>query len=379
MNCCKQCFVESSVVKEVRQTARRGGCDFCKARRVQCVPASALYDLFRPVVALFEPCQDGKHFRRDLGGEATRIGKILPDCIESKNGEAVFCDRLSDETKCALLDEIRCLHPRSGDNDSIRSDELWVSSEQSLYRRSEEDIWFEFAETIKWKRRFIPDAIGEFLTNPKDWLPQYLDDIAYFTSPEDTYYRARLGGVEVDYVVRKPFLAADMGVPPKTRVTAGRANPAGIPYLYVAEKEQTAVSEIRPFLGGKVTVASVRPRNSLQVVDLTEVRPLGSLFGHEELKMELEKNALLSILNRELSKPINPTLVDVEYVPTQYLAEVILSAGYDGIRYKSAMHKGGFNLVFFGHEKLEILGATKLVKVTANRLDYVQATDDDLI
>ena len=82
-------------------------------------------------------------------------------------------------------------------------------------------------------------------------------------------------------------------------------------------------------------------------------------------------------MNRELSKPINPAPAEVEYVPTQYLAEVILNANYDGIRYKSAIHRGGFNVVFFDHRQLAIQENTRLVKVTANKLEYADARDGD--
>jgi hypothetical protein len=227
-------------------------------------------------------------------------------------------------------------------------------------------------EGIKWKRRIIPDSKGGFMSDPKDWLPQYLHEIAFFTKATTVYFRARLGGIEERYAITKPFPHTQMGTPPKAKATAGRANPAGIPYFYVAEKEMTAVCEIRPFLGGVVTVASIKPRAALQLVDLTKIRSLKSPFGNAAIQVELEKNAFLNILNCELSKPVNPALAEIEYVPTQYLTEVILDAGYDGIRYKSAMHSGGFNSVFFNQDKLEISSATKLVKVIANKLAYTQ-------
>jgi hypothetical protein len=165
-----------------------------------------------------------------------------------------------------------------------------------------------------------------------------------------------------------------MGVPPRIKATAGRANPAGIPYLYVAEKEVTAVSEIRPFLGAKVTIAQVKPKQTLRVIDLTRITPIDSPFEHSDLSLQVEKNALLGILNRELSKPVSPTLAEIEYIPTQYLAEVILNANYDGIRYKSAMNEGGFNVVFFDHQKLNIVSATTLVEVLSTKVQYSAVT-----
>jgi hypothetical protein len=368
--------VDRVLVRHIRLSGKRGNCGWCESRGIKVVEAHSLYSFFDPVVALFQPL--------DLSDKAVSenqeqpVGYSLPNCMERKAGWTIFNQRLSKHAKCELLDEIRGVdNVPIGYPEVASSLELWTAPEAFFNHASEEYIWYEFAESIKWKRRFIPEKSAGVLTDPKDWLPQYLDEIAYFTSPTDSYYRARLGGIEEHHTVTKPFSALEMGVPPRTKATAGRANPAGIPYLYVAEKELTAVSEIRPFLGGQVTVARVTPRTSLQVVDLTKVSAVDSPFGHPNLQMALEKHALLSILNRELSKPINPALAEIDYVPTQYLAEVILNSHYDGIRYKSAMHRGGHNVVFFNHKDLQISHSTKLIGVTANKLDYVQIPDDN--
>ncbi|MGB8167198.1 MAG: RES family NAD+ phosphorylase [Chthoniobacteraceae bacterium] len=337
---------------------------------MQVVPASALSKLFAPLVELFEPLEYGKHFHKEFGPDADEVGESLPYCIEWKKGWTIFSDALDDETRCTLLDEIRGICFRPDDDSEVSSGELWAAEEDELFYTSEEGIWHQFAEAIKWKRRFIPDSGVGPISDPRAWLPQFLHKIRVFVGPKQLYHRARLGGIEEHYAVTKPYPAGDMSLPPRTRATAGRANPAGIPYLYVAEAEMTAVSEIRPFLGGLVSVAKVRPRKNLQLVDLTKLRSIDSPFGHADLRMELEQSALLGILNRELAKPVNPALAEIEYVPTQYLAEVILNSDYDGIRYKSAMHGGGFNVVFFDHAKLEIQEKTKLVQVISNKLEY---------
>ncbi len=42
------------------------------------------------------------------------------------------------------------------------------------------------------------------------------------------------------------------------RATEGRANPTGIPVLYLASSEQTAISEVRPWIGSELSVAQFR-------------------------------------------------------------------------------------------------------------------------
>lgn len=79
---------------------------------------------------------------------------------------------------------------------------------------------------------------------------------------------------------------------------------------------------------------------------------------------------MLNILNRELALPVSPEDSEVEYVPTQYLAEAILDLGYDGIRYRSAVRTGGANFVFFDPEALTIDPATRLVEVQSIEVTF---------
>ncbi|MEE2026036.1 RES family NAD+ phosphorylase, partial [Alkalimonas mucilaginosa] len=72
------------------------------------------------------------------------------------------------------------------------------------------------------------------------------------------------------------FEPTEMLAPPKDLVGNGRANPAGIPYLYVASDEVTAVSEIRPHTGEIVNVAEIQLETSLKLIDLREPRKRAS-------------------------------------------------------------------------------------------------------
>lgn len=54
----------------------------------------------------------------------------------------------------------------------------------------------------------------------------------------------------------------------------------------------------------------------------------------------------LKHLSKLLSTPIDPEVVEVEYLATQYLTEIIRHEGYGGMIYQSAMGPG-HNLVLF--------------------------------
>ena len=86
------------------------------------------------------------------------------------------------------------------------------------------------------------------------------------------WYRARLLNQD------QAYLASEMGAPPKKLASHGRANPAGIPYLYLGSTPNTAVSEIRPHTGEKACVAEFTTPPDLRVIDLCNPRKTVSPF-----------------------------------------------------------------------------------------------------
>jgi hypothetical protein len=54
------------------------------------------------------------------------------------------------------------------------------------------------------------------------------------------------------------------------KATEGRANPRGIPCLYLATHSHTAMSEVRPWKGGKITLATFEIVKDLTLVDCSK-------------------------------------------------------------------------------------------------------------
>ena len=102
------------------------------------------------------------------------------------------------------------------------------------------------------------------------------------------------------------------------------------------------------------------------MVDLTSVPVIPDPFscGEDTLAAMISRNAFLQCLNTALSVPVRREDADIEYVPTQYVAEVIKDAGYDGILYASSLAHGGKNTVLFDPALLTVNAATELVTVT---------------
>jgi hypothetical protein len=150
-----------------------------------------------------------------------------------------------------------------------------------------------------------------------------------------------------------------MKKPPQKVATNGRANPHGIPYLYVASTIETAISEIRGHKGESVTVAEFQISRKLELVDLREpintISPF-ALNDENEIELLYKNMPYLTLLGNELSKPVIPREANIEYLPTQYLCELLKHTGYHGIIFKSSISDGN-NYVIFDDKRLKAVEA----------------------
>lgn len=361
--CSRFCFADNTVRQHIEDHGKLGRCDFTKRQNVKVVRACDLEDLFRPFLGLYEPYAESNWYVTGANFHET-----LAECVLLSDWD-VLSDRLSDAEQCKLLDAIRCYTPKDG---GPPAKDAWAPKTGSMFLLNERDYWRNFAEHLKHKRRFIPGRHTWGFGDPKDWLSPHLPQFEMDVPSGHVFHRARLGARPLANGKREPWPPDQVGAPPPHLATPGRANPRGISYLYTAESERTAIYEIRAALGAFVTVARFRTLVELRLVDLSITKTIKSPIGHDDLAADLASYAMLALLNKELSKPIRPDSQELDYLPTQYLAEVILDAGYDGIRYRSAMHSAGVNVLFFEPTKLQFVPPARVVRVQGQTLRYRQ-------
>lgn len=158
-----------------------------------------------------------------------------------------------------------------------------------------------------------------------DWMPVYQDD---------------------EYIddIPIPFPPERMK-PLNDRAREGRANPKGIPYLYGANRMETALSEVRPWIGSLISLAIFAIHKDLKIVDFsTKDKALCHfLEGPEPNKKE---KTVWADIDRAFSKPVTVNDEVADYAPTQIIAELFKSKGLDGIAYSSSFAAGA-NITLF--------------------------------
>jgi hypothetical protein len=378
---CVRCFEDAEVRDIIRRAGQIGACDFCGARKVDVAPVGVLADHFADLIADYSPTEPGTHYIPEL---EDADGRSMDDLLEEDN-EPFFAADLAGELRQDLLQAIVDVidGPPSSDGMIVRSvGEMWSRPEDEIWAGNDYDDdfliappprWTLFVEKIKRQRRFVRDELDE--NDPSHYLTDEVLGLLERTLPAGhKIYRGVLGGESIDGIPSPHRPDRMAGPKPEHCRRGGRVNPPGIPMLYCANDRATVIAEVRPWKGARVSIAEVLLRRAVRIVDFSAGPP--SSPGVDEIKLGDPSVTLTEIENTigfEMAKPIDPEDSEVEYVPTQYVAELVRAKGFDGVAFKSAVGPGA-NIVLFDPATAEI-GAIALHAVTGVGYSFVDAPE----
>lgn len=353
MNCCTNCFESNYINAVIFNNKKRGNCDYCHSENVSIYEASELNRFFAGIIDLYE--------------EDTEDGKLLETQIISDFHKKVFTQKLIDTSNIkTLIAEI--IKDDIADYQGILDNPVRLR-----FRRTnvEEDVnqplflsWDKFSEEIKTVNRF-------HLNNPLD-LGKLKSLFKFFEKeiPKGKkFYRARISDNPKGYAVEQMYN------PPNASAKSGRANPNGISYLYLANDVTTTLYEVRASLYDFVTVGTFRLEESINVVNLS--RSTYDVFAFAEvgsLEEVMIHGSFIDKLEQELSKPRRRSDSELDYLPTQYLSELIKSMGIDGIEFKSSLYQEGVNVAVFNPDKFKCL-EVKVYDIKNIKLDFTELHD----
>ncbi len=351
--------------RHLRRTGQRGDCDYCGAQALPVVRPQELRELFEPLVHMYEPVEPGTHYDPDGIRDALdfeSLGHELDDRWE------VFSRDLDTEDRDRLLDDIWV---RPGRWDESVYDDLpsgpWAGKDERMWHVTPEQTWRWFAEAFKrggWDEIHEDDS-GELMP-PHRWVDASIRhrNAVRIITPRTALYRGR-PHEPLPPEVNEPTIwpSTEMHAPPADKARRGRANRADEPMFYAAHEVRTAICEAGREPGTYVTVRQVAARRNLRVADLTRFLGVAQPFGVANLEDIDRHSRLLFQLNRELCRPVSDVDAEIEYLPTQCLADAIRAAGYDGIRFRSSKYPAGTNVVIFDPALMRVLRRDKTARV----------------
>lgn len=172
--------------------------------------------------------------------------------------------------------------------------------------------------------------------------------------PKDSsFYRAQLGGLNKTTELVKRTKEDPISEPhPEARMKPqwhlakeGRANAAGIPCLYMADTEDTAIAEVRPWVDAWVSLGRFATNQELRVVDCS-VDTIDAPFRPYGFTLAEREQAVWYQINRAFARPTINTDTRSDYAPTQIIAELFKADGIGGLIYRSSCSAGN-NIVLF--------------------------------
>jgi len=200
--------------------------------------------------------------------------------------------------------------------------------------------WEEFSHSIRHSNRFYNQMFNEKVF--ESFLP-----ILAKTYPSGTkLFRARICSES------KGFSVENMGTPPHIKRTAGRINPEGIGVLYLASDSKTTLNEVRATAFDYVTIGTFQSKRVITVVNLSGVGRTSPFLYGVELEVFAANRGVIQEIAAEIAKPLRRSDSQLNYLPTQYIAEFIKGQEhdgivYDGVEFASTLNEGGSNIAIF--------------------------------
>lgn len=329
---CKNCFADKELNGFIISQNKIGNCSCCGSKDVEIIPTEELFDFFKELFENFQPLLTGERVISKIQGNWSLFSNIT-------NGQKILN---------FALDKI--------DSPIKNSDELVDFNAEIL---ENVNYWFKLKDQLKWERRYLTN-IG-YLTDDLGWDSFF--ESKTIINKDDLFYRARLH----KNADEKMFSKEEMFCPKSEVSTAGRANPSGIPYLYLSDNEDTILYEIRASYLDEISVASFQLKNnSNQNIIISDFTETPSLYAPSEVNQRIKSTLLKQIISRDLSKPMRRYDSELDYISTQFICEFIkVFTNVQGIRFRSSLHNIGNNLVIFNQDLME---CTEVKKVQVSKV-----------
>ena len=211
--------------------------------------------------------------------------------------------------------------------------------------------WIRFQESVCHHSRYVhASKAGEFL----QVLVATSDSRQKVIDARTILWRAQIGHAVEDrdlgdgmVVVEDPVpYMSDRMKPLPRSAHEGRANPKGIPCLYLATHKKTAMAEVRPWVDGLISLGQFETVRSLKIIDFSNEDESVLRLYKTEPDSDVRQNIIWAMIGQSFSRPVTNAPSTAEYVPTQIVAETFRQKGFDGIRYRSFLGDG-LNIALF--------------------------------
>jgi hypothetical protein len=328
MKCCQNCFSSNYLNQIIINNHDLGTCDFCFSTEVNTYKPSELNLFFQNILDLYEINPDGDYIENQIVKDFS--GKVFTEkVINTLMTKNLLAEIIKDDF--AIYSELF--------EKAVQLKFINLNYEEVLIKPLEIS-WSKFSDEIKHINRFHLVNVLD-LEKLKSLFKHFSKDLP----KGKKFNRARI------CENKEGFKLDEMSNPPVNKAKSGRANPMGISYLYLGSDLNTTLYEARASLYDFVCVGEFRLEENIQVINLSRNTYDPFVLAENDFLEEVMMHSqFIEKLNQELSRPRRRNDSELDYLPTQYLSELIKSMGYTGIEYQSSIYSDGYNLAIFSPE-----------------------------
>lgn len=330
---CKSCFTDKELIGLILSQGNFGDCDCCENKYVEIIAVQELLDFFKELFDNFKISPKGKSLISSIQGNWSLFSSL-------DVGHKILND---------TLDKI---------GSSISNSEVLVDFSDEILENV--NYWFILKEQLKWERRYFTNI--NYLTDDLGWDSFFESKVVI--KDGNTFYRARLHKNADENI----FDNVQMFCPPREMSSGGRANPIGIPYLYLSDNEDTILYEIRASYLDEISVATfTKDENIEEDIIISDFTETSTLYHPNGVNKRIKSTLLKNIISRDLSKPMRRYDSELDYISTQFICEFIkIFTNVHGIKFRSSLHTVGNNLVIFNQK---IMQCTSVKKVRISKVN----------
>ena len=277
-----------------------------------------------------------------------------------------FCDLCGDKVAQMISDEFSWEHKDGGGSFGDINDPEWLPI---CWLEQEGLNWDRFSQEVKHSLRFF-DTNNLNRKEELQKLDRFFERICISDLKREVFRSRGIHEDAIETVKSNP--ETELGIAPSKLAKHNRFSPTGISYMYLASDEQTAIHEVFDEIYYIYPVGQFELKENLKIIDLRKssvnnyIEKYTNPFSNEFESSIFCASEVIEKFVEEIQKPIDNESKDLEYLPTQILAEYIRFLGYKGFIFDSSKNIDGYNIVLFANEVIYREYKLKRVSSTTN-------------
>jgi RES domain len=331
-NVCIKCFSDRELIGFISSQSKFDNCSFCGSTNIECIPIEELFDFFKELLGNFKKVPDGETLKSKLQGNWSLFSSL--------------------DFAYTILNYV--IH--NIETDMTTADERVDFSDEIL---ENVNYWGKLKSQLVWENRYLTDI--NYLTDELGWDGFFSSQI--LLAKDTKLFRARIHYSSSE----PPYSELQMFSPPRDKATAGRANPMGIPFLYLSDNPKTVLYEIRASYLDEVSIGTFMLKEDITTdIVISDFTESATIFHPSRVSERIKSTLLKQKISADLSKPMRRYDSELDYIPTQFICEFIkIYTGVQGIKFRSSLHTIGNNIVIFNQD---IMRCVEVIKEKINKV-----------